>query len=536
MRNVKAIGYRRVSTLQQRLGGYSLPQQKLEIEAYAATHNISLVADYADDQTGSNTDRPGLEQALADLETGRATALIICENDRLTRSAPDYMWLRETLREMGRELHNARRGQIDLNDFGSQIVEDVYGRVAEMERERIVRRMRDGKLSKARQGKIVNPTMLPYGYKATDGVVTVADKEAEVVQDIFNRYAGGETLAAIADELSRRRVPTYMDIRQLAWTSKKSGRGRWSKSSVKRILKNETYLGRWHYNKTDGDGLPNDRREWVVVTVPPIIDEAIFEAARQRLGENRRLARRNTRREYLAQGRVTCTCGKTMRSYTSQRRGKAYSYYTCQTCKNLRAGDVDAVLWGWIKRMLSEPEYMTKLINDYLDHEDRAQGDVTGRLVGVRANIDRNMAQQRRFAQMFVNGAIDDEALAGVGESLRAEKADLVAEERRLVAELGNLAQARDHAAEILNVMSTFSHGLRFFNDEPFYIRRVWVEALNARVEILPGAEQARFTCLWGHDVLSIVDTEFRCRAHNWSMELVAVLPLRMEVNCGGRV
>src|SRR5215212_6603559 len=51
--------------------------------------------------------------------------------------------------------------------------------------------------------------------------------------------------------------------------------------------------------------------EWISVPVPPLVDEELFEAAREQLAENRRRHRQHARgQRYLLQGLVVCQqCG-----------------------------------------------------------------------------------------------------------------------------------------------------------------------------------------------------------------------------------
>jgi site-specific DNA recombinase len=47
---------------------------------------------------------------------------------------------------------------------------------------------------------------------------------------------------------------------------------------VRRILCQTTYIGRHVFNRCDGTGKEKPIDEWIIVSVPPIIDEATFYA------------------------------------------------------------------------------------------------------------------------------------------------------------------------------------------------------------------------------------------------------------------
>src|SRR3954447_8671989 len=74
--------------------------------------------------------------------------------------------------------------------------------------------------------------------------------------------------------------------------------------------------------------------EWIGVPVPPLVEEALFEAAREQLAENRRRNRQHARgQRYLLQGLVVCRqCGyayygKAISLRSAKGKRRAYAYY-----------------------------------------------------------------------------------------------------------------------------------------------------------------------------------------------------------------
>jgi len=89
-----AVGYVRVSTLEQASEGVSLDAQRDKIRAYCKFNGIKLIDIAADEGvSGSTLDRPGLQDALRMLQRGRANTLIVIKLDRLTRSVRDLCLL-----------------------------------------------------------------------------------------------------------------------------------------------------------------------------------------------------------------------------------------------------------------------------------------------------------------------------------------------------------------------------------------------------------------------------------------------------------
>lgn len=72
---------------------------------------------------------------------------------------------------------------------------------------------------------------IPYGYKFDDGRPVPHSDESQIVQEIFTRYCAGDSLKAIAEGLTQRRIE-YIP-----------GKTDWNKARIKRILENSYYAG-----------------------------------------------------------------------------------------------------------------------------------------------------------------------------------------------------------------------------------------------------------------------------------------------------
>ena len=103
------------------------------------------------------------------------------------------------------------------------------------------------------------------------------------------------------------------------------------------MLRNETYAGTLWQNRWQGQKVvgklgqkprvklsERPRPEQIPVAVSAIVPREVFEAAQRRLYENFRLARRNTKREYLLSGMLKHACGSGMGGRTHS--GITYSH------------------------------------------------------------------------------------------------------------------------------------------------------------------------------------------------------------------
>src|SRR5580704_7971505 len=79
------VAYFRVSTGRQGRSGLGLDGQRQAVEAYLNGGDWAIVAEFTEVESGKNSDRPALDQALSAARLHRA-ALVVSKVDRLTRS------------------------------------------------------------------------------------------------------------------------------------------------------------------------------------------------------------------------------------------------------------------------------------------------------------------------------------------------------------------------------------------------------------------------------------------------------------------
>ena len=89
-----------------------------------------------------------------------------------------------------------------------------------------------------------------------------------------------------------------------------------TESRARRLLTSELYMGQAHFNRRERTSKTRMRfrpaGEWIPITVPALISEAMFRAAQAQLAQNRdRQSGRPPARFYLLRGLVHCgTCGR----------------------------------------------------------------------------------------------------------------------------------------------------------------------------------------------------------------------------------
>lgn len=435
---MRAALYARVSTEDQ-AKNYSIPSQLEEMRKFAADHGFEVAKEFIDEGiSGAVLDRPALDELREWVSQKMVDAVVVYDPDRLTRKLVHLMVLADEFEKREVQLNFVTQSMGQTPE--EKMLFGMKGVFSEYERTKLLERTGRGKLRKAREGKQPGGQP-PYGYKLVEGKHVIEPKEAEIVRMVFDWLVkDGMKLAAIQRRLIRLGVLT------------RKGKSWWQRSTLYRIVTDETYAGLWHYNKhVDAPAKTKDKgtiqvlrpkEQWIPVEVPAIISRETFEAAQRQLARNRELCPRNTKREYLLSGLLVCgQCNYKLGARTSGSR----VYYGCYSrkgnnrpkmcfSKNVRGDKLEGVVWETISRLLSQPELIVEHV------KNRAQAHPTPYL---EANLDRvhhalekKAVEADRMLDAYKVGAIDLPTLKQKIEAIKKEEAELTEEKARLDSEV----------------------------------------------------------------------------------------------------
>lgn len=350
---MNAAIYARVSTAQQAEHGYSL-QTQIELCTKKANEiGITNTINYIDDgYSGAFLERPALDKLRDALSAGLHDVVIVYDTDRLARNVMLLLILTEEIEKHASLLFvNTEYSQTPE----SRLFFQIKGSFAEYERIRIQDRMSRGKRGKLQKGLPVQNAHI-FGYDFVDGNYVINDTQAEIVRLIFDLYASTtHTIPSIERLLNERGYVT--------------SRGKpWRQDAVHTILRREHYSGTYYANRTitkkTGPGTqitkPRDKKEWVKMSIPAIIDRKTFDAVQEKLDRNRVQKIRKTKNDYLLQGILYCGhCGKKMILHHYKDGPYEYDLYKCvsarrnQSCgsRYMQAPITDDIVWQAIKEI-----------------------------------------------------------------------------------------------------------------------------------------------------------------------------------------
>lgn len=262
----KVAIYVRVSTTNQAEEGYSIEEQKDKLKSYCNIKDWSVFNVYTDGGfSGSNTERPALEQLIKDAKKKKFDTVLVYKLDRLSRSQKDTLYLIEDIfLENNIDFVSLLENFDTSTPFGKAMV-GILSVFAQLEREQIKERMQLGKLGRAKAGKSMMWAKVAYGYtyhKGT-GEMTINELEAIVVREIFNSYLEGMSITKLRDKMNDKYPKTPA----------------WHYRIIRGILANPVYCG---YNQYKGQVFPGNHE--------PIISEEDFNKTQDELKIRQRTA------------------------------------------------------------------------------------------------------------------------------------------------------------------------------------------------------------------------------------------------------
>ena len=237
---VRAAIYTRVSTEDQAKEGFSLDAQLDKLKSYCKARDWIIGGEYTDDgYSGRTVKRPAYKRMMEEMD--KWDLLLVIKMDRIHRNSKNFMLMMEHLGKKGKEFASMSES-FDTSTAMGRFVMNIIQGIAQLESEQIAERVYIGMEQKAKTNGGVLGFNIPYGYDYSEGNLTINDKEADVIKDIYFCYKDGKSMGEIAKMLNTAKTPT------------KQG-GFWAKKTISKILKNPTYCGYLHWedyvNKSD---------------------------------------------------------------------------------------------------------------------------------------------------------------------------------------------------------------------------------------------------------------------------------------------
>jgi DNA invertase Pin-like site-specific DNA recombinase len=427
---MRAVIYARYSSDQQR--ATSIDDQIRLCKERIAREGWTLVQVYRDSaMSGATALRPGYQAMLAGAREAEFDVVVAEALDRLSRDQEDIAALFKRLQFAGIRLATLSEGEIGVLHIG------LKGTMNALFLKDLADKTRRGLRGRVEAGKSGGGNA--YGYdliKSYDpngepirGGRTINSIEAEVVCEIFARYAAGEAPRRIAFDLNARRIPAP---RGGAWSASTLNGNR---SRGTGVLNNEMYIGRlvWNrlsYVKDPETGKRRSRANASDAVVAlearelAIVSGELWDAVKARqvgLDQNAAIKKRKAaadepvafwskrRPRYLFSGLMRCgVCGSGFSKISE-------AHFGCSTARNkgetvcsnrltIRRDALEATVMDGLRSRLMDPDLFKVFAQEFAAEWNRLQADAESALGWVRSEHQRVCRQIDRLVDALADG------------------------------------------------------------------------------------------------------------------------------------
>lgn len=401
--------YPRVSGHEQE-DNYSIPEQIERMKKYCEARDWMVYKIYTDSgYTGSNMDRPGLQDMIKDAESGKIDMVLVYKLDRLSRSQKDTLYLIEDVFEKYGVGFSSMTENFDTSTPHGKFIIGILSVFAQLEREKIKERTMSGKDGRAKEGKWHGGKWIPIGYDYLDGMLYPNEYEAMQVREIAAMFLKGTPVRTIERLMTKKGY--------------KHKHGEWEAKTIRRVVSNPVNVG-----------MIKNRDTWYRGLHDPIIDQKTFDAI-QKLMEKRREEYGAARaHQSLLGGILYCkNCGA---RYARQSYNGVF-YYICYsrskkmkkmikdpTCKNknYRMEVLEKAILDEIHKLAIDPNRVEEV------RENRPVSDVAEKIKAITSEIAKIDTQISKVMDLYALGTIDLDIISNKVAALNEQKTALTKE------------------------------------------------------------------------------------------------------------
>jgi site-specific DNA recombinase len=417
---MKAVGiWVRVSTEDQ-VRGESPEHHERRARAYAEAKGWRVVESYRLEAVSGKAviAHPEAQRMLADVKSGRITALVFSKLARLARNTRELLEFAELFRVSGADLVSLQEA-IDTSSPAGRLFFTMIAAMAQWEREEIADRVAASIPVRAKLGKPLGGAA-PFGYRWRDKRLEPDVGEAPVrvlLYELFDEHQRKKTVARLLNEQGHRTRNGSL----------------FSDTTVDRLIRDPTAKGlhRANYTRTDDRAKTwslKPEEDWVYTPVEPIVSEALWERCNAALDARRASLKRQTRKTvHLFAGFVSCHCGEKMYVWSNSPK------YICSKCRNkIPTADLDAVYHEQLRGFVLSPEQLAA-------HFEAAHDAIAEReklIASMEAELRKIGAEDERLYQLYLADSLSNEDFGRRHRPLSERRSQLEEELPRVQASL----------------------------------------------------------------------------------------------------
>ena len=398
--------YPRVSGHEQE-DNYSIPEQIDRMKKYCDAKDWMVYKIYTDSvYSGSNMDRPGLQEMIKDCENGKLDMVLVYKLDRLSRSQKDTMYLIEDVFEKNGVGFTSMTENFDTSTPHGKFIVGILAVFSQLERSRITERTMSGKDGRAKEGKWHGSKWVPIGYNYIGAMLDPNEYEVMQIHKIADLFLQGTPVRTIE------RIMTEKGY--------KHKYGEWEAKTIRRVLSNPVNIG-----------MIKHRDQWYKGLHDPILDQKTFDAIQSLMEERREQFGAQRPHQTLLGGLLYCkNCGG---RYAKQNY-RDLTYYACYSrtkkmkkmikdpnCKNknYRVEELDNAILREIEQLVIDPNRISQV------RENRPVSDLSDKIKSINSEIAKIDTQISKMMDLYALGTIDLDVISDKVAALNNTKSAL---------------------------------------------------------------------------------------------------------------
>jgi site-specific DNA recombinase len=447
-KSIKVAIYARFSTANQ--SEHSIEDQVRECLKYAAEQGYVVQSDHIFSdrrKSGTSANRADLDRLRAVAASKAFEKVLVLNLARLSRELLDLLYIRQEFANLGIEIISAQEG---IESFDEDATVDIHlrGFINQYNIDTIRKETRRGLVGNIERGFLAGN--LGYGYRTRrtgkividvngrergeGSVPEIIEEEAAVIWRIFNDFIAAKSVTKIVKTLNEERIPS------------RTGKG-WNESTVSKILKCETYTGKYIWGrttnrrngitgKTEKRKLPREKwivREWDALR---IIDEETWKKAQARWAKIKKSFHpdddgggsggggrgsgwpghqgyNETNAKHLLSGSLKCgVCGGAINLVSGKRDG----YYGCQMARRKRCSNrrlisrvrIEREFLAAFKRTFLQPEVVQEIAQSAEATIKKHYKHLPEQLNSKNRELDQVVAQIANFISFVGAGNVSE--------------------------------------------------------------------------------------------------------------------------------
>ena len=431
----KVCGYGRVSTKHSEQLSSLLTQHEIFCKYCEANENKGyvLVEEIYEQKTGTLKEkRTKFMQMINDAKAGKYNTLMFKDSKRFSRNIEDFLIITDDLKAHGVNVIFINEG-LDTFIDGDRDKLAMLGIMSEMYSNSLHKNLSTVINIKfnSELGRVPGDV---FGYRRVKGDssrANIINKEAELIRELFNRYADGEGIASITEDWQNRGIKTYRG-------------GNITMFALRRYIRNPLYKGVLVMNKYTKDSVRAKRKrnsddELIIRNRPDlqIVDTELWDKCNSIMDLNKRKMYEETngrvgyRHDILSDKLFAkvIKCGECGRNYNRRISNhkdisKRYIYLMCgykkynkknqanqEVCHNEKVIRLDSII-----------ELITIIFNELILNQDNLRETVHKKVTSIikqkssefidksyEEEINNAKAKLKRYAILFKDGEISED-------------------------------------------------------------------------------------------------------------------------------